>query len=142
MSWPQGYEVEWKCEQIEITSNWRTLDPDAQWHDYDGHVHRNVPRTYVTVQEPDYIDADGEEWPGDTVHSCPICGETLYPPTKGPDGFRKFMQGPISATVTYPDGVELLLTSHLQLDDVSAARGLDQEIVRVLLERIRAEAMP
>lgn len=137
--WPDGYDMNGSAEVIELDSHLPKPDPLWEWTDGAGHVHRNVPRTYVFKREPDEFDEDGEVVPGATWAECPLCGEVVRFGTRV-SAFRDQVTGPMRWVVTYPDATELEIT-RAQHDEVRAAMEQSNgELVRLVLERIRAEA--
>lgn len=140
-AWLDGYELEVTVEKVDVTTNMPKLDPDWTWTDEAGHVHRNVPRTYVRHQEPDWIDEDGDEHPGDSWNVCPLCDEEVRPGMRPPTGFREYIPGPKTAKLTYPDGFVIFLTQE-GLDAVQGAAREWPDALPTVLARIRAEQRP
>jgi len=89
-------ELRFEREQIDVTSG--LPRPDERWTytDHHGHEHHwrdGWPTLRWVVDEPEYIDEDGEEYPAEGHYECPFCGEDISPGMRGPSGFREFIPG-------------------------------------------------
>lgn len=98
-------------EQLEVTSMLPTPDPDWRWTDSHGHEHRWTMQTFVWIRdEPDWMDVDGEEYPGEGHYACPLCGDHVTPGMRGPSVYREYMPGLTEIIVTFPDGTAMAIT--------------------------------
>jgi hypothetical protein len=124
----QGWSIEAWTEQIEVTSSLPRPDPGWRHTDAHGHEHRYKSDTLRWVQdEPDWIDVDGEEYPGDGHYECIQCGEHIQPGSIGPSMYREYMAGMNHVEAIRSDGrrFELNAEQIAQLEqDVSTASGL------------------
>lgn len=88
-------ELSFNTEMIEVTSN--LPKPDENWRhtDSSGHEHYWTSEGWPTLKrivDDTWTDEDGEEIEESHL-ACELCGETVVPGMKGPNGFREFVPG-------------------------------------------------
>lgn len=113
-----GWSIDVHREQIEVTSLSERPDPKWEFADAAGHEHRwdgsDLPTlTYVIDGTDVYDDGDGylDEVPYGH-YECPLCREHVTPGMTGPPPWREFTPGPMSVTLTSPEGTPHHLDGH------------------------------
>jgi hypothetical protein len=85
-------------EEIEVTSNLPSWDPNWRFIDVAGHWHDGNWKLLIWAQddpedEPFWLDVDGDEHNADGHLECKLCGEWIFPRLLPPSMFREFIRG-------------------------------------------------
>lgn len=116
-----NFSIDINQQMIEVTSSMPRPDPLWCYIDAQSHEHRwsTVHETFDwVVDEPDWMDDEGEEYPGDGHYACTRCGALVVPGLLGPSLTHEYMPGLMTVTVHFSDGVVADITPQ-QLEAVS-----------------------
>lgn len=120
-----GFSIHVNVDHIEVTSMGPRPDPEWSHVDASGHVHRwsnswsTGSDSFVWVQdEDDWMDEEGEEYPGEGHYECRQCHEHLSPGLRGASPCREYIPGQMTITACFSDGSEAVITQQ-ELNGVS-----------------------
>ncbi len=129
-----GWVIRAEVDMIDITSF--SPKPDKTWRYPDSHFHAHYydeagPDHYPTliwvVDEEDWMDEDGEEYPGTGHYECKRCGDHVDPAMLPASTFHEYAPGMMHITVTAPDETQFPLTPE-QFDPLRAMNEAERNV--------------